>query len=344
MERVRFTDITRRVSWGSIFGGVVTVLAISILLSILASSIGLFKFDPTSNDPTSGIGTTFGIWTAISLILSMAAGGFVAGKLAGADGFIHGFLVWATSMIVTVFLVGMMAMGAVKMTANALGSVASAAGSVVSGVGSAVGSGVSAMADQAQNVLGDIDLNDDMDRTEVRKDVREALRKSGVKEFQPEYLQRQLRGVKSDLRMSAKKLATHPNDADKIINSFLDRLQTRTDKAFKNVDREDLTRAIANNSNLSQAEVEKAVDEYSILINNTIEQGKEQVENLRESIDQAKQDLQVMKQEALEKADKAANAAGRSALIAFFAMLIGAALAAFTGYYGAGKTMEGYEA
>ncbi len=344
MERLRFTDITRRVSWGSIIGGVVTVLAISILLSILASSIGMFKLDPLSDNPTSGIGTTFGIWTAISLILSMAAGGFVAGKLAGADGFIHGFLVWATSMIVTVIMVGMLAVGAVKMTANVLGSVSSAAGSVISGVGSAVGSGVSALADQAGDAFGNIDFNEDMDRGEVRRDVREALRKSGVKELQPEYLQRQFRGVRADLNRSIKRLATNPNDADRIINGFLDRVQTRADKAFQNVDRQDITRAIANNSNMSQAEVERAVDEYTELINNAVEQGKEQVENLKQSIEQAKQDLAVMKQDALQAADDASNAAARSALIAFFAMLIGAALAAFAGYFGAGKTQEGYEA
>ncbi len=345
MERVRFTDdIKRRVSWGSIFGGVVTVLAISILFSILASSIGMFKFDPTSSDPTSGIGTTFGIWTAISLIISMAAGGFVAGKLAGADGFIHGFLVWATSMIVTVIMIGMLAVGAVKTTANVLGAVSSAAGSVISAAGSAVGSGVSAVADQAQNVFGDIDFSNDMSRGEVRRDVREALRKSGVRELQPEYLQRQMDGVRSDLRRSVQRLAKNPNDADQIITNFLDKLQTRADRAFQNVDRADITRAIANNSNMTQAEVERAVDEYSTLINNAVEQGKEQVESLKQNIEEAKQEWEVMKQDALEATDKAANAGGRSALIAFFAMLIAAALSAFAGYYGTGKTQEGYEA
>ena len=35
-------ELKKRVSWGSVFGGVVTVLAVSILLSVLGSSIGLF--------------------------------------------------------------------------------------------------------------------------------------------------------------------------------------------------------------------------------------------------------------------------------------------------------------
>ena len=129
MKKLSFAELKGRVSWGSVFGGVMTVLAISVLLSILNSSIGLFMFDPFADNPVSGIGTTVGIGTAVGigsaviLITGMAAGGFVAGKLAGMDGMIHGFLVWATTLIVAVVLGVFLAAGAVKMTANALGAV-----------------------------------------------------------------------------------------------------------------------------------------------------------------------------------------------------------------------------
>ena len=91
MKKLSFAELKGRVSWGSVFGGVMTVLAISVLLSILNSSIGLFMFDPLSGHPASGIGTAVGIGSAVILITGMAAGGFVAGKLAGMDGMIHGF-------------------------------------------------------------------------------------------------------------------------------------------------------------------------------------------------------------------------------------------------------------
>lgn len=99
MKKLSFAGLKGRVSWGSVFGGVMTVLAISVLLSILNSSIGLFMFDPLSDHPVAGIGTAVGIGSAIILVAGMAAGGFVAGKLAGMDGMIHGFLVWATTLI-----------------------------------------------------------------------------------------------------------------------------------------------------------------------------------------------------------------------------------------------------
>ncbi len=56
----------RRVSWGSIIGGVVTVLAVSFLLSLIGTSIGLFMLDPTDSEPFSGVGTSVGIWTVVS--------------------------------------------------------------------------------------------------------------------------------------------------------------------------------------------------------------------------------------------------------------------------------------
>lgn len=343
MERISFTDIKRRVSWGSIFGGVITVLSVSILLSILGTSIGLFMLDPTSSDPASGIGTTVGIWTAVALIISLGAGGFVAGKLSGVDGIIHGFLVWGTTLIVTVILVAMLAVGAVRLTSNVLGAVSSVAGSVVSGVGSAVQSGVSGIGDRVQDVFEDIDFNTETDGENVRQDIRTALRRTGVREFQPEYLRNQLQSVRRDLDRSIRRLVRNPNDADAIISSFTSRLGERAESFANNIDRDDLTQAIANNSNLSRAEVDRMVDEYIVVINDGIEQARERIDSLRQSVEDARQELQTMKQDALEAADKATNAAATSALISFFALLIGAGICAFAGSFGTRKTKEGYE-
>lgn len=343
MERIRLTEIGKRISWGSIFAGVVTVLAISILISILTSSIGLFMFDPLSDHPTSGIGTTVGIWTVVSLIISLIAGGFVAGKLAGADGMIHGFLVWATTMIVAVIMGILLAIGAVKLTSNILGSVSSVTGNVLSGVGSMVGNSVSGLSEQAGNLFGNIDFDSDMSGDNVQKEVRRALRKSGVKELQPDYLRKQMNAVKSDLKKTVKKIVANPENADNLMDGFMDRLQNRTKKITRNIDRDDVSKAIANNTDLTKAEADRAVDQYTEMINKGVEQAKEQINNLEQTIENAKQEWQVMKQKALEEAEEASNTAAWSALWSFIAMLIGAGLCAWAGLYGTKKTLEGYE-
>lgn len=343
MERFKFVNNRRRVSWGSIIAGVVTVLSLSVLLSMIGTSIGLFMFHPTADNPASGIGTTVGIWTVISLLISLFAGGFVSGKLAGADGMIHGFLVWSGTVIVAVILGVWLMMGAVKLTANVLGSISSVTGSVLSGVGSAVGQGASQMGKEVKSLFDNIDFNADDNGNNVPRDIRQALRKSGVKELQPDYLANQMKAVKRDFDKSVKKLVTHPKDADNIINGFLDRLQKRANQWSQKIDKEDIVQAVMNNSNLSRAEAEKTVDQYIDLTNQGIEKAKQQINNLEQDLDQAKQDLQEMKQKALEQAEEASKAAARSTLISFFAMLVGAILCAWAGALGTRKTKEGYE-
>ena len=333
-------ELKKRVSWGSVFGGVVTVLAVSILLSVLGSSIGLFMFDPFADNPVSGIGTTVGIGTAVALIVSMIAGGFVAGKLAGVDGLIHGFLVWGTTLIVGAFFGVLLTVGAARLTMNALGAASSVAGGVISGTGSIVGSGVSALSDQAKELFGGIDFKVDLKDGEIPKDIREVLAKSKVKELQPDYLQKQLENVKSDLGKSVKKAIASPEDADEIFKNFLTRLKEQTNNWAKSIDRNDLAKALANNTNMSKAEADKAIKQYTEIMRKASTEADKQIRNLEQSLEKATQEWQEVKQNTLEAADKAADAAARSALISFFALLIGAVLCCLAGAYGSRKTQE----
>lgn len=343
MERISVVNNRRRVSWGSIIAGIVTVLSLSILLSMLGTSIGLFMFHPTADDPASGIGTTVGIWTIVSLLISLFAGGFVSGKLAGADGMIHGFLVWSGTVIIAIIVGVWLTMGAVKLTANVLGSISSVTGSVLSGVGSAVGKGASGMTKEIKGLFDNIDFNANDNGANLPQNIRTALRRSSVKELQPNYLNSQMQAVKRDLDKSVKKLVTHPKDADNIINAFLDRLQKRVNNLSSNIDRDDVAQAIANNSDLSKAEAEQAVNQYIDLTNQAVDKAKQQIDNLEQSLEQAKQELQELKQKALQEAQEATKAAARSTLISFFAMLVGAILCAWAGFIGTRKTKEGYE-
>lgn len=342
MEQVNLIRERRRVSWGSIFAGMVTVLAVSVLISMLVTSIGLFEFDPLSDDPTAGIGATVGIGTAISMFISFIIGGFVAGKLAGADGVLHGLVVWAITSVFAVIMVVMLTVGAVKVTADALGSVASVAGSVLSDAGSVAGKGISELSKQAKDLFGDIDFNTKIKGDSVRKDVRRALRESGVKELNPDYLENQLKAVKGDLKKTVKKMAANPKQADELLDGFTNRLKSRADKMTRNIDRNDVSKAIANNTNLSKAEADKTVDQYMDMIGNAKDWANEQIDNLEETLQKAKQEWQEIKHKALVKAEEASNAAARSALISFFGMLIAGVLCCWAGYYGTRKTRQGY--
>ncbi len=339
MKKLSFTELRGRVSWGSVLGGVMTVLAISVLLSILNSSIGLFMFDPLSEHPVSGIGAAVGIGSAVILVVGMAAGGFVAGKLAGMDGIIHGFLVWATTLIVAVILGIFLAVGTAKMTANALGAVSSVTGSVLSGAGNVVGSGVSALSGEAEELFGKVDFNATLKDGDIPQNIRTALVKSNVKELQPDYLKKQLEEVKNDLSKSIKTIVASPQETDETLNGFLGRLKQRAENLSKNIDREDLSKAIANNTNMSKVEADKTVEQYMDLIDDA----KVQIDNLETNLQKAIQEWEEVKHKALVAADKATDAAARSALVSFFAILFGAVLCCVAGAYGSRKTQERVE-
>ena len=167
-------------------------------------------------------------------------------------GIIHGFLVWATTLIVAVILGIFLAVGTAKMTANALGAVSSVTGSVLSGAGDAVGSGVSALSEEAKELFGKIDFNTVLKEGDMPQNIRTALAKSDVKELHPDYLKKQLEEVKEDLSKSIKTIVASPQEADETVNDFLKRLKQRTEKLNQNIDRNDLAKAIANNTNLSK--------------------------------------------------------------------------------------------
>lgn len=109
------------VSWGAIFAGVVTFLAIVLVFSLLTAAAGL-----------SGSGTGAAVVSVIGLLLAFFGAGGVAGAMAVRGGLVHGFLTWATSVLATVLLVVLLTLG----TAGAVGGVL---GSVVSGLGAAAG-------------------------------------------------------------------------------------------------------------------------------------------------------------------------------------------------------------
>ena len=113
------------VSWGSIFAGVVTFLAIVLLFSLLTTALGI-----------AGAGTGAAIVSVIGLLLAFFSGGAVAGMLSVRAGLIHGFLTWAGSLLAVVLLVTVLTLGA----AGAVGGVL---GSLVSGLGSAAGPALS---------------------------------------------------------------------------------------------------------------------------------------------------------------------------------------------------------
>lgn len=129
----------RRISWGAIFAGVVVALVFELALGMLGLGIGLGVVRPaTEQAPFAGVGIGAGIWFAISTIIALFAGGWVAGKMAGfprsATGFLHGMVMWGLVTLLSFYFM------------------TTAIGLLISGVAGVIGQGLSLVATGVQAV------------------------------------------------------------------------------------------------------------------------------------------------------------------------------------------------
>ncbi|MCV9879697.1 CAP-Gly protein [Brenneria izbisi] len=334
--------VAKKISWGSIIGGVVTVLAVSLLFSTLGTGLGFSIVDPLSDEPVDGVGTTVLVWSALSIIVSLAAGAFIAGRLAAVDGLIHGFLVWATALIVAAVLGGMLLGGAIKATGNALGSVASLTGNVISGAGSAVGGGMQGIANLGGKAFENLDLDTSLQPEQMTDEVAEALRNSDIESLHPDYMQKQLEGAKTEIGEAIKAIAVNPDNSDAIIQSLIEKLKARGEALAQDVDRDSLTKALADNTAMTQEEVNQTVDNLIEAKNKTAQLVNQRLSEAEARIEQAKQQYADMKQKTREQAAVAASAAAQAAFWSFFALLIGAVVSVFAGLWGVKTCNRGH--
>jgi hypothetical protein len=127
---VATTEAIKRMSWGAVLAGAVVALGVQLLLSLLGLGIGLATVDPAAGDTpdAASFGIATGIFYAIVTLLSLFAGGWVAGRLAGmpvrTDGLLHGLVTWSVAMLVLLYVVttsvGAVLSGTLGMVGNAL--------------------------------------------------------------------------------------------------------------------------------------------------------------------------------------------------------------------------------
>ena len=124
----------RRISWGAIIAGVVVILVVQLLMMLLGLAIGASTIDPVSGDTpqASSFGISGAIWWLIATAVSVFAGAWVAGRLAGmparTDGMLHGIVTWAAATLIAVYLLTSTIGGLIGGAFGALGNVAQSIG------------------------------------------------------------------------------------------------------------------------------------------------------------------------------------------------------------------------
>lgn len=133
-----------RVSWGGIWGGVLTGIGVLLLLAALGLAIGITAVDPRETQ-VQRLGLGAGIWAGASLLVALFVGGMVSTRIGmvydKATGVFEGALVWILSLLLMGYLaasgIGLVAGGAFRL----VGGATQAIGSMVGGGGMELSSG-----------------------------------------------------------------------------------------------------------------------------------------------------------------------------------------------------------
>jgi hypothetical protein len=128
-----------RVSWGGIWGGVLTGMGFLILLAALGVAVGITAVRPGETEAQT-LGTGAAIWAGISLLIALFVGGMVSTRIGmvydRATGMFSGALVWVLSLLLMAYLatsgISMVAGGAFKLIGGATQAFSSVMGGAAS--------------------------------------------------------------------------------------------------------------------------------------------------------------------------------------------------------------------
>lgn len=126
-NRVVFDD---RVHWGAIISGLVVAISSQLLLSSLGAALGFSNISGSEAPRTDsgGVAQAVGIWSIISVFISLFIGGWVTARAAGSlnrnTALLNGVILWATTLTISSWLLASGVSGAFGVVAANAGNIA----------------------------------------------------------------------------------------------------------------------------------------------------------------------------------------------------------------------------
>ncbi|MEW7311174.1 hypothetical protein AB1E22_00285 [Buttiauxella gaviniae] len=283
------------ISWGAVFAGVIISMLVYLALIILGTSIGLSTIDPLKEqNPLEGIGIGAAIWTGLSMLIAIAAGGFISGWLARREGSLHGVLMFGVNTLICVWFMFVIANGAMTGALSVLGSGIQAAGSGISAAAPGITEQVKKGLDENNINLGSL-----------QNELETTLAQTGNPDSSATAPQNN--GAANN---------TGAND----IAGFLKGISERDDSTFQPADREALKNIIIKRTGKTDAEADQIVA-----------QTEKSYQDARAKYEELKKQAE---QKAREAGEKAAKATARASWFAFFMLIVEAVLAGAMGKMG----------
>lgn len=126
---VSVTNYHDQVRWGPIFAGLVVALSVQLVLSALGVAVGLNNIGDSGapRSDAAGVGIGVGIWSIISLLISLFVGGWTtarsAGRMSRSVALLNGAILWASTLALSAWLLSSGVTGAFGIAASNAGSI-----------------------------------------------------------------------------------------------------------------------------------------------------------------------------------------------------------------------------
>lgn len=308
------------ISWRAIFAGVICTFSIVFLLNLLGLSLGLGSIEPVEKSkPFSGLGTAGLVWWAVSNLLALFIGAYVAARVGVSfyqkSGIVQGVMTWALYVIIS------------------LGLVTSAVGGVVSGVGNTLGS-VMSWANDQQEQRQNQELSEQQ-KTQLKVSLERAKEKiySLLEDAQQQTVVSQKEGneVEDMMQKTGQQARAEVKNSwqiDAKIEQIFNEARNLFQNDWKELDKEALVNVLTSRTNLTQEEAGKAVENYTA-----------EYEYLRK---ESEQFIEEMKQETEKMTGNISDALADAALYLFIALVLGVIVAALGGAAGVKSLRSDY--
>jgi len=360
-----------RISWSAIIAGSIVALILQLAINLLAVGIGVSSINPMNSDESvsaKSLGTGAIVSIAISMLVSLFIGGWMAARFSGMpermDGLLHGVMVWGVVTLVTIVfltttigrfmsgmasllgqglrLAGMATEKAAKGAANVAQSVAQGAASTVQSAASTVQDVAASAGDQLEKSPEVADLMKKRNQViaTIKAEAAKIMQQTGVT---PERVKAQAQMAGYQIQDAAKDGLQNPGEVEHIFNETLTRILNQGQAIANQADREALIGVMVQRGNVTEDQARQTLNRWESGLHNTQQQldyvRQQAKSRLNEVRDQAEAKVEDVKQDvehaARESAQATTEAISKLALAAFAAIVIGIVAAGIGGYIGA---------
>lgn len=134
-------SVSSPIGWSSILAATVIALGVWLALHLFGIGVGLTALEPDDPSTLKAVGIGVGVWGLIAPLIALFIGGLVAGRVAPTintlNAVIHGAVVWALALLLTMLLLVNVLGSFARGVSSAGATAAQAATSMVGGAGGA---------------------------------------------------------------------------------------------------------------------------------------------------------------------------------------------------------------